>query len=175
MKVSKVFLTVLVASLLIGTGVIAGTAYAQEDDPPAGSPTLPDRLFFGRGPGRGVGSGMMAAEGDHPLHEYIVAAVADVFGLSVATLESRLEAGETMMEIALATGLSQEDAWELMKDAHQAALEAAQADGIELPAFGTRGNSLQGEWDGDCPMDGSGPAGRVMSGMRGFRAAAATQ
>ncbi len=168
MKVSKLVLTVLVVSMVIGTGLVAGTAYAQDDDPPSGTPTAPERPFFGRGPGPRMQNGMQLAEGDHPLHDYILAAYAEAFGISVSDLESKLDAGDTMMDIALAAGLSQEEAWTLMRDARQSALEAAQADGIELPAFGPRGESFPGVGNGDCLMDGSGAAARGMFGRHGF-------
>ena len=173
MKVSKFVLTVLVVSLLIGTGLVAGTAYAQDDDPPAGTPEAPSHPFLGRGYGPRMENGMMLADGDHPLHDYIQAAYAEALGLSVSDLESKLEAGQTMIEIALATGLSQEEAWDLMRDARQAAFEAAQADGIELPALGPRGEGVGRGANGDCLMDGSGAAGRGMFGRRGAAPGAA--
>jgi hypothetical protein len=114
-----------------------------------------------------MADGMLLADGDHPLHDYIVAAYAEAFDMSVSDLESKLEAGETMMEIALASGLSQEEAWDVMRDARQSALEAAQADGIELPAFGPRGGVTPQYGNGDCLMDGSGASARGMFGRRG--------
>ena len=166
MKGSKFVLAVLVVSVVIGTGLIAGTAYAQENDPPVGTPAAPAHPFLGRGFGPRMENGMMLADGEHPLHDYILAAYADALGMSEPDLESRLEAGETMMEIALATGLSQEEAWDLLRDAHQSALEAAQKDGIELPAYGPRGEAFPRGGNGDCLMDGSGAAARGMFGRR---------
>jgi hypothetical protein len=168
MKVSKVVLSVLVVTMLVGTGLIAGTAYAQDDDPPAGTPVVPERPFSGRGFGPHMADGMMLADGEHPLHDYILAAYAEAFGMSVSDLESKLEAGEMMMEIVLASGLSQEEAWDVMRDARQSALEAAQTDGIELPAFGPRGEATPQYGNGDCLMDGSGAGARGMFGRRGF-------
>lgn len=165
MKVSKVMLAVLVVGLVVGAGFLVDTAYAQGNNPPGNRPF----------PGRGLGARMMLAEGDHPLHEYLIAAFSEALGLSESVLESRLDAGETMIDIALSTGLSQDEAWALIQDAHQAALEAAQADGLELPAFGRLSTAPLGAWDGDCPMDGDGPSGRGRFGMHGFAGTEATE
>jgi hypothetical protein len=163
MKTTKAGLLVLALGLVIGTGFFAGTAYAQGGGPPAADPTIPGRPFLGRGP---VG-GMLPADGEHPLHDYLVASFSEAFGMSESDLESRLESGESMMDIALSTGLSQDEAREAIMDAHQAAIDVAQADGVELPV-GTGGGVLRGTQDGDCLMDGSGPAARGRMGMRGF-------
>jgi hypothetical protein len=168
MKVTKVLWTVLLVGLVIGAGVTAATAFAQDDNPPAFNMAAEDQPFLGRGPGRGPVSRMPLEDGDHPLHDYLVAELADALELGESELESRLEDGETMMDIILSTGMSQEDAWDLMGTLHQAALEAAEADGIEFPMYGTRPGTPMGEFYGDCPMADENPMGYGRFGMHGF-------
>ena len=170
MKTSKVVLLVLVLGLVAASGLFVGNAYAQDDDPPASAPDFPGRPFRGRGP---VG-GAMFVDPDQPLHDYLVASFSEVFGITESELETRLESGESMMDIVLGTGLSQVEAREAIMEAHQAALDAAQADGIELPV-GPRSGFLQGTPDGDCLMDGSGPAARGRMGARGYGATSTSQ
>ena len=73
----------------------------------------------GRG-GRGGGNGTMLAENnsvrlqdgfqDGLLHDAMIAAFADELGLSVDEINTRLEAGETMADIAISTGLTLDQA-----------------------------------------------------------------
>lgn len=175
MNVSKVVLTVVLAGLVIGAGVTATAAFAQAENPLAPGANSTDRMFLGRGPGRGPGGRLMLEDGDHPLHDYLMAAFADALGLGESELETRLEAGETMVDIALSVGLSQEEAWDLMQTAHQAALEAAEADGVEFPVYAPRADAPAGEWSGDCPMVEGGPVGRGGFGMHGFAGAGTSE
>ncbi|MEJ2013846.1 MAG: hypothetical protein P8X64_16690 [Anaerolineales bacterium] len=175
MKVSKVVMTVVLAGLVIGVGVTATAAFAQAENPPAFGANGVERTFFGRGPGRGPAGMLMLEDGDHPLHDYLVASFADALGLGESELETRLEAGETMMDIALSAGLSQEEAWDLMQTAHQAALEAAEADGVEFPVYAPRAEAPVGEWSGDCPMVDGSPVGRGGFGMHGYAGAGTSE
>jgi hypothetical protein len=83
------------------------------------------------GVGRGFGLGMHGRFGGEGfMHDTIMEVFAEALGLSVTDLEERLEAGETMWQIAEAEGLSAEELGELMSTARQEALEQAVEDGL---------------------------------------------
>ena len=63
------------------------------------------------------------------LHDGFIAFYADALNLDVATLEARLEAGETMADIAVAEGLTLDEFQALRLDAREAAIAQAVADG----------------------------------------------
>ena len=133
----KYWKMILAAILLVAVVAVAGfsIARAQDDDPPVATE---DAYPFGGGRGRGGhhgdrgGMGMGAWEGDedHPLHDSMIAAMADALDLSASELESRLEGGETMADIAAEQGLDQDAFFTLMQDARTAAIEQALADGL---------------------------------------------
>lgn len=157
----------LVAILLVAVVAVAGfsIARAQDDDPPV--PTeeaFPYGGMTGRGGhhgGRG-GMGMHAWDGDvdNPLHDVMIAAMADALDVSVDELESRLEAGETMADIAAEQGLDQEAFFTLMQEARTAAIEQALEDGTitqeQADFMLERMGGFNGSPDGDCPMWGEG-------------------
>ncbi len=115
------FLTIAV--LAIG---VTGIAYAHGPYPgtPDGAPTP-----YGPMGGYGMmGSyGMYGEEG--PMHEAMIAAVAEALGLSPEEIEARHDAGETIWDIAAAQGLTDEEIRDLMLTAHDSALEQAVAEG----------------------------------------------
>ena len=114
---------------------VAGYAYAQ-------SQTLnPEHPFDSTwmreiGPGHGHMSGgydhagMMGFHGEHvEMHESMLNALAEQTDLSVDEIEARHAAGETLWDIALEAGLSENEIQELMFSAREAALEEALAKG----------------------------------------------
>ncbi len=80
----------------------------------------------GQGQGR---QAQGAAAGDGVLSTYIQAAWAEALGLSLEELTARLDAGESLMSIALSMGLSAEEVQALMDDVRATAIEQALADG----------------------------------------------
>ncbi len=95
---------------------------------------------------------MMSQGQAGPLHEYMLAAMAEALGLPVSDLETRLASGETFTQIALAQGIAAEDIPALMQTARSQAVAAAlaegvitqeQADWMQAHAFG-RGSHGQG-------------------------------
>jgi hypothetical protein len=148
MKKTLIVLALLVA-MLAAVGIAA--AAAQEETPETGSL-------------RG------------PLHDYIVAAFADRLDLDVDEVETAIDSGQTLYQIALANGVSADDFPALMREVRSAALDEAVADGVisrqraermrsrgELGGGrGTRGGN------GVCPMrDGDDDAGSGPGRMRG--------
>lgn len=82
--------------------------------------------------GRGFG-GMMGdrAEGGYgPMHEYMEQAFAKALGLSEEELEERIEAGETMWQIAQDLGFTQDEFANLMIEARTSALDQAVEAGL---------------------------------------------
>jgi len=124
----KKFLIVgaVLALAIVALGA-AGLVYAQTQTPP--TPTYP-----GYGPGMmGGRGGMMGGyqSGSFgPMHEYMVEAYAEAFGITVEEVQERLVGGENMWQIALASGFSEEEIPGLMTVAHTQALNKAVEAGV---------------------------------------------
>ncbi len=152
-KFVKTILLVAVAVLAIGT---TGVAYAQTSSPITG---IGATAMGGRGPRGGSGAGNGIAS-DGILHDYMIAAYAEALDIPVADLETRLDNGETMSQIALSTGMTLDEFRTLMVDVRTQAIDQALADGVLTQA--------QADWlklHGDGRMAG-GQHGRGY-GMRG--------
>ena len=111
-------------------------AHAQSDNPV--SQVVQNNYGFG-GRGGGMGGAM-----DGPLHDYMIAYVADQLGLTVEDVESRLTSGETLSSIALSTGMTLVDFTTLMKDARNQAIDLAVVVGTLTQAdwMKSRGNFM---------------------------------
>ncbi len=146
----------VVAALGLGTAV----AYAQTETPPA---------QLG-GHGLGMGRGMRFAQGDGtygPLHDDMIAALANGLGLSADDLKARLAKGETAGAIAQAKGMSLEQFRSLWQQARTEAVKTALAKGeiTQAQADWMQQHSQSMGPNGNCPTwGGSGPVG---SGPRG--------
>lgn len=120
-KLMKTLMIVALVAIALGA---VGVAYAQSN--------LPQ-------PGTGTGYGMMGGRGrmaatdrglyQDILHDYMVTAWAEQLGLSVEDVQSRLDQGETMSQIALAQGKTFEEFRTLMVTVRSQAIEQALADG----------------------------------------------
>lgn len=118
----KKFASVLVVvSVFVLALASVGVAYAQAPTPAAGT---------GTGWMGGRGSNGVTAVGDGLLHEYYVEGFAQALGIPAADLEARLEAGETMAQIALSTGLTLDEFRTLAVDVRVQALNQAVSDGV---------------------------------------------
>ncbi len=128
------FVGVLVAVLLVALG-IAGVAYAQDQ-----TPTAPENTY---------GAGMMGAQGRHGgmmggwqsagasqagvnglLQDYMMEAVASVFGVTPEELQAAHDGGQTLWDLVQEQGLTQEQFAEKMLAARTQALEQAVADDV---------------------------------------------
>jgi len=110
-----------VAILLTSTGAV----FADSGD------------YFGQGQGQGQsqaqGQGRgVESEQDGLMDDYMTAAMAEVFGLTVEELELRLEAEDSFTTIALSQGYTIDDIDELMDDVQSIAVELAAAEGVIL-------------------------------------------
>jgi len=131
--------------------LVAGVAFAQDENPPFGD----------RGPRDGTGL----------LHEYMSEAMAKALGLTAGELETRHAAGETFYDIATEKYLTADEIRTLMQDARTSALEAAVADGVltqeQVDQMQARGGSRGGKnggpgmgvCDGSGQFEGSGSRG----------------
>lgn len=164
----KTIFVMMALFLALGTLGI-GAAFAQAETPE--TPVAP----------YGQGRMGMGTYGDGDLHAYKLAAFAEKIGMSAEEVTALVEAGTRPHEIALENGVAEADLPAFMLEVHQAALEAAVADGIltqeqadfmieRMQSRGMRGDGLR---DGSCnpdgvrPTDGSGFGGR--GGMGGGR------
>lgn len=143
---------VVVAVLALGAGNLA---FAQSETPPP----YPNQGYgYGRMGGRGGYGGMWSglADGETgPYHEFMLENFAEGLELTAAQIQNRLEAGETMWQIAESEGLSSEDFRDLMQQARTAMLDQAVEDGfLTLEQADLMQNRMNwgGQWSGygDC-------------------------
>jgi hypothetical protein len=143
----------LVSLILAVTVFMVGTASTASAY--AGTPmnsANADYGFGGRG-GRMGGAGLQ----DGVMHDAMLEVFSEKLGISVEDLEARLDAGETMSQIALSEGLTLEQFEELMDEARDAAFDQAVTDGLftqaQADAMKTNGHSKS---SGSYGMRGSG-------------------
>jgi len=163
-KILLVVAGFLVAVLVFG---VAGFAYAQSKTP--ATPEYPygpgmmgpgmmgnyDNDASGYSHGMMGGYGMMGWNGEEgPMHEAMVAAVANALGLTPEEIETRHDAGETLWEIAEAEGLSAEEIQDLMSPAHDTALEEAVANGdLTQEQADWMDSHMEQMWENGSPCD----------------------
>ncbi|MFZ6030772.1 MAG: hypothetical protein ACOYYS_23955 [Chloroflexota bacterium] len=155
--------------LAVALGVVAvlslgaiGFAYAQ-------TPTPSDPAAAPRWGGRGgmMGGGMMHGYGGAygPLHEYMIAALAESLDMTAEALQARVEAGETPYQVAQSQGLTDTQIATLFDEAHLQALQAA----VEAGAL----TQEQADWmqsrHEQMWQNGGAGAGSCMGGSYGGR------
>ncbi len=140
---------ILVTILMVGVLALAATsvAFAQ---------------------GIGGGHGPMMTNGEGPLHDYMIKAYADALKMTPDALETRLDNGETVYQVAASQGVPADQIPTLLADARSKALDAAVAAGAitadQASWMKSRGFGQGGYGSGTC--DGTGQQlGRGM--MRG--------
>ncbi len=133
MKKGLLFVGILaVAIAALG---LAGFAYAQAPTPQPPTGFGPG-MMGGRGGMMGGGGGMMGGYGSQstgsygPLHTYMIAAMAEAFGMTPEELQSLHDEGKTGWDIAQEQGLTQEEFIALMTEARTQAVQQAVADGV---------------------------------------------
>jgi len=184
----KFIFAFLAAVLLVGmVGSAVVIAQGPDDDP--GTPPwrracdedCPSRLgrWRGeRGDARGYANplGRMGdpdREGRGLMQAYLVAFAAEKLGLPAGEIEARLQAGETLAQIAVSQGL--EDFRAFLAEARAYAREQMAADGVEPPGWGRwtpgpegRNFTPRGKFDPyQCGQEGGSPA--FKRGGRGQR------
>lgn len=139
MKKTLVVVSVMIITLVVALG-IAGYAVAQTGRQwlggMMGGSNYSGGMMDGSGyagsmmNGYGMG-GMMGGYGTYGLmHQFMVNALAENLGLQPEELQSRIDAGESMWDIASAEGLTDEEITTVMQSAHEFAIEQAVADGV---------------------------------------------
>lgn len=157
---NKNIIVIGVLSLVVLTLGLAGYAYAQGQPPlPSDYPYGPEMMngydghddgMMGSGYGM-MESGMMGWEGDEgPMHESMIDSLAESLALTPQEIEARHDAGESIWEIAVAEGLTDEEVSELMFSSHDAALENAEINGWLTPEQADWMNEHMNQmWTGD--------------------------
>lgn len=172
---TKLMLTVASVAVLAVVLTMGGLAYAQGGQPPVGGMMAPMRAQMGGGMGDQMAQ-MHAQDGTGPMHEAMMNALAEGLGLTRATLDSRLTAGETPYAIALAEGQTAEEFAALMQAARVEALTQAVADGTltQEQADWMLSHNMGGMMDGTAGMgqgmmngQGRGLGGGMMNGTDG--------
>ena len=144
------FAGLLIISLLAVFSVTA--VYAQGNQPPVN-------------PG-----GPFTSDEESPLHDYMMQAFANVLGIDVTQLETRLANGETMYEIAISQGYGATEIPALMADARSKALDMAVAAGVisqdQADWMNSRGNGRGNGQMGTGTCLGTGPQMQMQGGGR---------
>jgi len=121
----KLLVSLLLAGVMVAAFGFVSTANAQ-------GPV--DQPFYGQGGGRGAARGGLGVANvdrdvNEDVHNLMMEAWSAELGLSVEELESRVENGERLAQIALGTGLSFEDFRALKTSIHASVAEQALAAG----------------------------------------------
>ena len=141
-----------------------------------------------------VGIGSAAAQTEQPgtgslrgpLHDYIVVAFAARLDMDVDDVNTALDSGQTLYDVALANGVAAEDYQALMQDVFSTALTQAVADGVitqehadwmlqRMQSRGTggfgagRGGMMGGAGQGTCNGTGVPVGSGMMHGRSGGR------
>jgi hypothetical protein len=123
-----IIITALVGITVLALGV-GSLAFAQSETPTP---------FSNSGYGRGMMGGWGGYEGMHsgwtngdagPYHDLMVETFAQSLGLSVDQIQSRLESGESIWQIAASEGVSAEEFRDMMQQARETMLDQAVQDG----------------------------------------------
>lgn len=98
-----------------------------------------------------MGSGIMGWDGEEgPMHQIMIDTLAESLELSPQEIEARHDAGESLWDIAIAEGLSEEEIRELMFSAHDTVLENAISEGwLTQDQADWMDEHMEQMWDGD--------------------------
>lgn len=121
-KLLGVVVIVMLALLVLSAGVVSAVELAQD-----GPPWLDGSENNGEywGPMHGRRGRWSSEESFQPMHDFMVAAVAEATGLMLDEIEARLAAGERMISIALDEGLTEPEYFDLMAETRAAFLAEA--------------------------------------------------
>ena len=121
MKKGLLISGILVLLLTLGGATIV---FAQDENPQTEDPAV----WYGCG---GMGRGMMGDwNGDSAMHELYFGLLAENLGLSTDELEQKLQDGQTLQEVALELGWTEDDFSEMFAETHTSALKQAVEEGI---------------------------------------------
>jgi cell division protein FtsL len=153
-EMKKSLIAVLVAAVLVASFGVVSSVYAYGGNPAVGNDSA-------------VRQQLKTEDGLGLYHDEILTAFSEALGIPVEDLETRIDAGETIIEIAVAEGMSLEDAQALLPVGKFAGRSAdwkgrgfmASGDNAE---FAPRG---QYSGDGTCLVDGEVVPQNLQQGM----------
>ncbi|MEI7848577.1 MAG: hypothetical protein WCK35_22435 [Chloroflexota bacterium] len=163
-KILGIVSAVVIAVVIFGAGfVFAQSNVAQAAGLPAGY-----------GPGS-MNGGMGGRGSMVQMHEYVEQALADKLGIAKADVETALDSGKTMYQLAIDKGIKAADVTTLLTEVHKTAFAKAVADGVltqaqadlmlqNMTANGFTGIPMQ---NGAGMMRGNRGGGRGQGGMMG--------
>ena len=156
-KILVIVSVVMVALVIFGAGfVFAQSNIAHAAGLPAG---------FGPG-GQMAGRGGMMGGGQ--MHEYVEQALADKLGMTKADVETAVDGGKTMYQLAIDKGTKEADVTALLTEVHKTAFAKAVSDGVMTQAQADtmlQNMTANGFNFANSPMRNG--AGRGMQGGRG--------
>lgn len=159
---NKIVIALAVVAVLVGALAAVAPVFAQTPGPQA--PAQPGYGMMGAGRGMGgrwQAQGQAFARGEGYLHDEMMAAFAGKLGLTVTDLEKRIEAGETLANIASSKGMTVDQFRALWSEARGEALALAvkngkitqaQADWMKTRGMGAGRGMMRG-LNGDCPYN----------------------
>lgn len=118
----------IIVALAVVAVVFAGAGLVYAQAPTPNTPNDAQDWGYRRG-GMMGGNGMARGAAAGPMHDEMVAVFAEKLGLDVEVINTRLTAGETMLQIAESEGVTGDEFTALMLDARTAALDKAVANG----------------------------------------------
>ncbi|GAP15486.1 hypothetical protein LARV_03275 [Longilinea arvoryzae] len=126
----KIFVGVLIGVVLVGAVLgVYGLVNAQAPATPLQQGQQPGYGMMGGG--RGTSRMGLANDGQPgPMHDLMIAAWADKLGLSVDVIDQRLDAGETMYDIAVSQGLTADEFQAARVEIHNTVLDEAVSQGL---------------------------------------------
>ena len=127
---NKILVSIIVLAAAAAAFFTTSSVFAQGPNPQAPAPGtgLNQTAVIGRGMRGGYESAprlgaAQTGDLDGYLHEDLVPFYAEKLGLSVDELNARLDSGETLSQIAIASGMTFEELRTLMADARSSALQ----------------------------------------------------
>jgi hypothetical protein len=169
----KAFGITIAVLLVVAVFGIAGLVYAQDTTPPQPVPGQGMLDQNQMGGGRRAGQGGMQAGATGLWHEAVIASLAEAFVMEPEALQARLDAGETIWQVAEGLGWTSEQLQAEMLAARGAAIQQAVADGLltqaqaDLMAQRMNQGWPEGFGPGSANCDGTGQA-QGRHGGRGF-------
>ena len=161
MKQKMIWLTLIAILALTLTATTVVSADSGSPTPQPRNCGLLDNLFHRNGCGNAADK-----SGDGILHDYMLQVFSDKLGIPEADIETRLDAGENMSQIAVSEGLTLEEFQTWMLDARAQAIKLALADGAitqeQADWMNSRGGMMfggPGRSQGYGMMGGSGRRG----------------
>lgn len=156
---NKIAIVFVLVATLVAVLMSASFVFAQGPAPVSGQ-----NQAGGYGSGMN-GAGLMSsngvtAVGEEILHDAMIEVYAEELGISVDDLNARLDAGETLAQIAYAQGLTTDEFTALMAEARSQAIEQAVASGMLTQV---QANWMQQRSTGTMGARGAGRVVRVNS------------